>query len=242
MGSPQRTALVTGAGIRVGRALALRLAREGFSIAAHYNRSAEQIDSLVETIETEGGRARAFQADLSQDAAAEDLADRVLAGCGPVALLVNSASLWVRTPPATLTAQTIDTLLAVNLRSPLLLSVRFGEAMRKSGKGQIISILDWSIDRPYGDYIPYGIAKAGLAAATRGLARALAPGVRVNAVAPGPVLLQDTASPEKREAIRRAVPMGRIGEPSDVEEAVVYLIGARYVTGTILTVDGGRSL
>ena len=114
--------------------------------------------------------------------------------------------------------------------------------MKRQGSGLIVNMLDWSIDRPYPDYLPYGIAKAGLCAATRGLARALAPEVRVNGIAPGTVLLPDGMEEARAEAIRKAIPLGRTGEPADIAEAVVYLLGAEYATGTILTIDGGRSL
>jgi pteridine reductase len=150
--------------------------------------------------------------------------------------------LWEATPLATLSAEEVDRALAINLRSPFLLAVRLGRAMKEAGEGVIINVLDWSVDRPYADYLPYGIAKAGLAAATRGLARGLAPEVRVNGVAPGAVLLPEGIDHKEADTIRRAIPLQRIGQPSDVAEAVVYLALAEYVSGTILTIDGGRSV
>lgn len=237
-----RLALVTGAGRRVGRAIALGLAADGFDLALHYNRSREEVDSLARAVESSGRRAVVFFADLSKGDGPAILSDSVLEAFGRCDLLINNASSWPRTPIDSLSEADFDEALAVNLRSPFLLAVAIARGMRRHGCGLIVNILDWSIERPYPDFIPYGIAKAGLAAATRGLARALAPEVRVNAVAPGTVLLPEGIAPESAEAIRRAIPLGRIGEPGDIVGAIRYLLGAPYVTGTILTVDGGRSL
>jgi pteridine reductase len=237
-----KTALITGAGARIGRALALRLAREGYEIGAHYRSSQQGVASLIGEIEAGGGSARSFRIDLAQPDAAEELAEQVLTAWDRIDLLINNASVWTPASLETLTSEEMDRILAVNLRSPFLLSTRLGRAMQRTGGGGIIHILDAAIERPRPEYIAYAAAKAGLAATTRGLARLLAPTVRVNAVAPGPVLLPESIAPEQAEAIRRSVPLQRIGKPEDVMEAVVYLLGADYATGTILTVDGGRSI
>lgn len=240
--SAGRIALVTGAGRRVGRAIALGLAADGFDLALHYNRSQEEIDSLTRAIGEAGRRAVAISADLSQPDGPGRLSAAALEAFGQCDLLVNNASSWPRTPIDDLTETEFDATLAVNLRAPFLLAVTIARGMRTQGSGLILNLLDWSIERPYPDFIPYGIAKAGLAAATRGLARALAPQIRVNAIAPGTVLLPEGIDPEHAEAIRRAIPMGRVGEPGDIVGAIRYLIDAPYITGAILTVDGGRSL
>ncbi len=237
-----KTALITGAARRVGRTIALRLAAEGMVVAVHANSSSRAAEMLVAEIRSAGGAARAYDFDLAGSEQAEALARAVLADYPQVDLLVNNASTWPRTPIASLTPEEFDRTLAVNLRSPFLLALALGREMKRSGSGLIVNMLDWSIDRPYPDYVPYGIAKAGLWAATRGLARALAPEVRVNGVAPGTVLLPQGIDEGRAEAIRRAIPMGRVGDPDDIADAIVYLLGAEYATGTILTVDGGRSL
>ena len=242
MTHPEKTALITGAGARIGRALALRLAREGYTIGAHYRSSQQGVASLISEIEAGGGHARSFRIDLAQPDAADELAEQVLAEWGRIDLLVNNASVWTPATLDTLTAEEMDRILAVNLRSPFLLSARLGRAMQQAGGGGIIHILDAAIDRLRSEYLAYAAAKAGLAATTHGLARLLAPTVRVNAVAPGPVLLPEGTAPERADAIRRSVPLRRIGRPADVIEAVIYLLGADYATGTILTVDGGRSI
>ena len=238
----QKTALITGAGARIGRAIALRLAGEGYAVGAHYRTSEAAAAALVAEITARGGRARSFQVDLEPPAGPERLAEQVLDAWGRIDVLINNASVWTPLPIDALSSEAIDRILAVNLRSPFLLSARLGRAMQEAEGGAIIHILDAAIDRPRASYIAYAAAKAGLAMTTRGLARALAPTVRVNAVAPGPVLLPEATKPERAEAIRKTVPLGRIGKAEDVVEAVVYLLGADYTTGTILTVDGGRSI
>jgi NAD(P)-dependent dehydrogenase (short-subunit alcohol dehydrogenase family) len=242
MSQQQKTALITGAGARIGRALALRLAREGYAIGAHYRSSEKAVASLIDEIEARGGHARGFHVDLARPEAADHLAGAALAEWGRIDLLINNASVWTPVSLDALTPEKVDRILAVNLRSPFLLSVRLGRAMVQAGGGGIIHILDAAIDRPRSEYLAYAATKAGLAATTRGLASALAPTVRVNAVAPGPVLLPEATKLEQAEAIRRTVPLARIGKPEDVVGAVLYLLDAPYVTGTTLTVDGGRSI
>jgi pteridine reductase len=211
-------------------------------VAVHANSSSRAAETLVAEIRSAGGAARVYAFDLAGPEQAEALAHAVLADHAQVDLLVNNAATWPRTPIASLTPEEFDRILAVNLRSPFLLALALGREMKRRGSGLIVNMLDWSIDRPYPDYVPYGVAKAGLWAATRGLARALAPEVRVNGVAPGTVLLPEGIDEGRAEAIRRAIPMGRVGNPGDIADAIVYLLGAEYATGTILTVDGGRSL
>jgi NAD(P)-dependent dehydrogenase (short-subunit alcohol dehydrogenase family) len=239
---PRPVAVVTGAAARLGRAIALRLAREGYAIASHYNSSDAAAASLAEEIRRGGGVASLHRADFALPGAADQLAAEILRLHPAVRLLVNNASVWKKQPIEQLDQPEIEASLRVNLVAPMLLSAALGRAMRSHGGGAIVNLLDWSIKRPYADYIPYTIAKAGLAAATRGLARALAPEVRVNALAPGPILLREGATEEERAAVIRSVPMGRIGTPEEVAQAVVYLAGATFVTGTILSIDGGRSL
>jgi NAD(P)-dependent dehydrogenase (short-subunit alcohol dehydrogenase family) len=241
MGS-RPAALVTGAALRVGQAIALRLAREGYDILAHYHTSGEAARALAREIHAAGGSARLIQTDLAQPGASRRLAEEALRASGELRLLVNNASVWERQPLAALQEPEVERCLRVNLLAPFLLSSALGIAMREAGGGAIVNLLDWSIERPYPDYLPYTIAKAGLASATRGLARALAPEVRINGIAPGPVLLHPGATSEEHESVRRSVPLARLGSPEEVADAVVFLASARFVTGTILTLDGGRSL
>jgi pteridine reductase len=240
--SEERVALVTGAGKRIGRRIASRLAETGVAVAVHVRSSISEGESLVNEIESAGGRAKAYVADFAAPRAADELAAAVLGDFGRCDLLVNNAAIWPRGPIDWVTGEEFDRVIAVNLRSPFLLALPIAREMKRRGSGAIVNILDWSHVRPYADQVPYAISKAGLAAATTGLARALAPEVRVNGIAPGPILLSDDMDSAAVAEVLRAVPMGRLGNPDDIADAVVYLAQASYVTGVILNVDGGRAL
>ena len=244
-------ALVTGAGIRLGRAVSELLAQHGFRVALHYHHHREQAEALAALLHSRGGgtplrghggRAACFAADLSDPHAMDPLVDTVEREMGPLEVLVLSAAIYPRDPLEGVNPDRVEETLRVNLVSPFLLAHAVGLRMKARGRGSITALLDWSMDRPYADRIPYSIAKAGLRAGMLGLARALAPEVRVNGVALGAVLLPEGTSSELQERIRTAAPLQRIGTPMDAADAVLYLVQAEFVTGTILTVDGGRSV
>jgi len=237
-----RTALVTGAARRLGRAIARRLARAGCAVVVHYHRSHAEALALVSEIQAAGGRAASIAADLSAPEAAADCWARADALLGPVAVLVNNAAVYPRTPLADVTVEHWREALRVNLVAPAELARRGGLAMRARGGGCVVNLLDWAIASPQPDYLPYHASKGGLALATRALARELAPGVRVNAVAPGPILPPARAPGEAVERVLARTPMGRPGTPEDVAAAVEFLCRADYVTGAVLPVDGGRSV
>jgi NAD(P)-dependent dehydrogenase (short-subunit alcohol dehydrogenase family) len=238
-----RTALVTGAGRRLGRAVAERLAARGARVAVHYRRSGADATSVIDGIRARGGEAEGFAADLADSAAIERLAGAVSERFGAVDILVNNAAVFYQTPLAALGEREWDENLTVNLKAPFLLSLRFGREMRTRGAGKIVNIGDGGASRPYRDYLPYCVSKAGLVALTRGLAKALAPEVQVNCVAPGPILPPAGSSAQQQASILRRTPLGRFGSPEDVEAAVLFLIeGSDFVTGTTLIVDGGRAL
>lgn len=238
-------ALVTGAGIRLGRALALGLAGAGARLALHYHRHGPQAEELAAEINaghSGAPRARCFAADLGSPASSLFLAREVEEAMGPVSLLVLSAAIYPPEPLAAITPESFEATLRTNLTSPFFLAHTLGLRMKARGRGAIVALLDWSLDRPYANHIPYTIAKAGLRAAVLGLARALAPEVRCNGLAPGAVLLPEGIDPALEAAIVRATPLKRIGSPADAVEGALYLLGAEFVTGTILTVDGGRTV
>ena len=237
-----RWALVTGGARRVGRAIACELAAAGANVLVHHHTSAVEATAVVREVEALGRDAAAVQADLADPAAVHALADEAERRSGGVAILVNNASNYLRTPWASLDERVWDLSLAVNLKAPYLLSVALGGPMRARGEGTIVNLVDWSAERPYRDYLPYSVSKAGLICLTRALARELAPAVRVNAVAPGPVLLPNGTSPDRADAIRRATPLG-IGSPHAVARAVRFLVeDATFTTGTVVHVDGGRAI
>jgi NAD(P)-dependent dehydrogenase (short-subunit alcohol dehydrogenase family) len=238
-----RTALVTGAARRLGRATALRLAARGARVAVHYGRSAAEAEAVAAEIRAGGGTAVTVAADLADPGAVIGLGEAVTAALGPVDVLVNNASRYVRTPLAHLDEAEWDAHLDVNLKAPYLLAVTLGRSMVARGSGKIVNIADIAARRPFRHYLPYSVSKAGLVALTRGLARELAPAVQVNCVVPGPVLPPEGTSEEARARILARTPLGRFGAPDDVAGAVLWLVEeGDFVTGSTLVVDGGRDL
>jgi len=238
-----RTALVTGAARRIGRAIAEDLAAAGAHVAIGHHTSVDEAEAVVAGIRARGGTAERFAADLGDPCAVEALAAAVAARLGPVDVLVNNASVFYRTPIDTLGEAEWDAIMTVNLKTPYLLSVTLGRAMRARGAGKIVNLADIAADRPHPGYLPYNVSKAGIVALTRSLARELAPAVQVNCVAPGPVLEAIDATAESTAAVLRRTPLGRLGTAADVAAAVRFLReGSDFVTGTTVVVDGGRAL
>ena len=238
----QKRALVTGGGIRIGRAIALALGAEGWRVAVHYRRSEAQAREVVELLEGPGPGGVALQADLSDPAEISRLFRDVESELGGLDLLVNSAAAFPRHDPLTVSADEWDAVFDLNLRAPFLCAREAAKLMEATG-GSIINLADTGADEAWPGYVPYVASKAGLVSVTRGLARAFAPSIRVNAVAPGPVLLPPGEdSPAHRQAAGARTVLGRIGTPEDVADAVLYLAHARYITGEIIRVDGGQHL
>ena len=236
-----RVALVTGAGRRVGRAIALALGARGMQVVVHFNGSREGADETARLIADAGGQAVVEQADLSRIDAADSLVDRAVAWRGTLTALVNSAAIMLRTPVGETTASDWDTMFAINVRAPYFLSQRAAPALAAS-QGAIVNIADLAAFESWPAYVPHGMTKAAVVQMTRAMARALAPGVRVNAVAPGVVLLPEGWSEEEAEHLRSTTPLRRLGSPDDVAQAVVFLLEAQYVTGEVIRVDGGRHI
>jgi pteridine reductase len=239
MPRPGRLALVTGAGHRVGRAIALGLAGRGYGVAIHYNSSEGPAQETAETVRALGCDAQTFGADLADGEAASRLVADVESRMGALDVLVNSAAVMMRTPLETVTVAEWDSMFAVNLRAPFFLTLAAARAMRERG-GVVINIADLAAFETWPAYVPHGITKAGVVQMTRALARVLAPGIRVNAVAPGAVLLPESWTEADAARLVDTTPLRRIGSPDDVVQAVLYLVDAAYVTGETLIVDGGR--
>lgn len=233
--------LVTGAGVRIGREIAIALSECKARVAVHYNSSAKQANETLASIRAAGSDGELFQADLTDHANADKLIGKVVAHFGAIDVLVNSAAVMQRTPVGEVTPEQWDAMFALNLKAPFFLSQAAAAAMGERG-GSIVNIADLAAFETWPAYVPHGISKAGVVQMTRSLARALAPRVRVNAIAPGAVLLPDGWSEESEEHIVSTTPLKRLGSPKDVAEAVIYLIQADYVTGTTLIVDGGRHI
>ena len=233
-----RVALVTGAGRRVGRALAVALGAEGMSVAVHYHASDAGARETAGMIEREGGKAVLVAADLTADTAAR-LIDDVVHRLGGLDVLVNSSAVMERTPLGEVTASQWDAMMALNLRAPFLLSQAAAPHLARA-HGAIVNIADLAAFETWPAYIPHGISKAGVVYMTRALARTLAPDVRVNAIAPGAVLLPENWSEDDAAKLRESTPLRRLGSPDDVVGAMLYLLRADYVTGETMIVDGGR--
>lgn len=238
MSAAARVALVTGAARRVGRAIAEALAARGLRTVVHYNASAPEAADVVRAIRAAGGEAFSLQSDLREPDAAEQLVQRVVREAGRLDVLVNSAAIMRRTPLSDVTPAEWSEIMAINLRAPFFCA-RAAAAVMPVG-GVIVNIADLAGLESWPAYLPHGISKAGVIHMTRSLARVLAPRIRVNAVAPGAVLLPDDWSEADAERLARTTPLGRIGAPADVARAVLYLLDADYVTGETLLVDGGR--
>jgi NAD(P)-dependent dehydrogenase (short-subunit alcohol dehydrogenase family) len=239
-----RAALVTGGARRIGRAISLALHAAGYAVAIHAQRSMGEAEALRDEIARAGGRSVVVQADLADRAAAE-LVDAATGALGPLSLLVNNAASFEPDEIGTLDMARFDHQIAVNLRAPLFLSEAFAaQAQRhESAAGaSIVNILDQRVFKLTPHFVSYTLAKSALHAATRMLAQALAPNVRVNAVAPGPTMASARQSAEDFSRQSAAVPLGRGPSAEEIAAAVVYLAGARSVTGVTLAIDGGQHL
>ena len=234
-----RVALVTGAGRRVGRTIALALGARGMRVVVHYNGTRDGAEETVRLVVKAGGRATLERADLSDPRAAESLVDRVVAANGSLGALINSAAIMRRTPIGAVSVDDWDTMFAVNVRAPFFLSQRAAPALAAS-RGAIVNIADLAAFESWPAYVPHGMTKSAIVQMTRAMARALAPDVRVNAVAPGVVLLPEGCSDDDAERLRSTTPLARLGTPEDVAHAVIFLLEAEYVTGEVIRVDGGR--
>ena len=234
-----KLAIVTGAGIRVGRALALALADAGMNVAVHYAHSSKEADETAAEIRKRGRKSESFAAALDQPGEPEKLIDAVVAKMGPPDVLVNSAAIMQRTPLGEVTYENWDATMNLNLRAPFFLSQAAAKVMRPRG-GVIINIADLAAFETWSGYIPHSISKAGVVQMTRALAHTLGPEIRVNAIAPGVVLLPEGWPEDSKERLIESTPLKRLGSPEDVAQAMLYLIRADFVTGETIIVDGGR--
>ena len=241
----ERVALVTGAGHRVGRAIAVALGARGMRVAVHYNAAADGARETLREIERAGGSGAVFAADLTRADTPPRLVDAVMSTFGGLHVLVNSAAVMVRTPFGDVEPKDWDSIMALNLRAPFLLAQAAAPHLRvaraKGGEGGVIvNIADLAAFETWPAYIPHGLSKAGIVYMTRALARVLAPDVRVAGVAPGTVLLPDDWSDDDAERLRRTTPLERTGSPSDVTSTVLFILESEYLTGETIIVDGGR--
>ncbi|SNB47775.1 pteridine reductase [Geobacter sp. DSM 9736] len=236
-----KTALVTGGAVRLGRSLATALATRGVRVAVHYAASEAAAVDTVSSILDAGGEAERFSADLRRTEEVTGLVDRVVARFGVIDILVNNAAIFYPGDLETTDEWNWDEHFALNLKAPFFLSRQFVRQLG-GGEGQIINIADWRAIRPGPDYIAYTITKRGIITMTESLALALAPRVRVNAIAPGAILPPPGKNASYLEDLAERIPLQRSGSPQDVAEALFYLLEAGYVTGQTIFVNGGQHL
>ncbi|MES2683800.1 MAG: pteridine reductase [Pseudomonadota bacterium] len=242
----RRVALVTGGARRIGAAIVQRLHAEGWNLVIHCRQSREQADALALPLNTaRPDSARVIVVDLLDDGALPQLASAAVAAWGRLDLLVNNASSFYPSPVGSITEAVWFDLMGTNLKVPLFLSQACAPALTAT-QGSIINIVDVHARRPLGSHVVYESAKAGLLSLCRGLARDLAPAVRVNAVAPGNILWSDDHphDPAIKQALLQRIPQGRMGTVQDIAASVAFLASPEsgYLTGQVIEVDGGYML
>ncbi len=238
-----KVALVTGGAKRVGRAIALGLAGRGCRVAITYRTSEKEAWATVRSIRRHGAKGLALPVDQREPLQVRAAVKQVLKTWGRIDVLINNASSFYPTPWAEVTETQWEDLVSTNLTGPWRFAQAVAPLMIRERAGKIVNIVDTAAFSPWTDYLPYCAAKGGLVTLTKGLAKALAPHVQVNAIAPGPILFPPKMTSQERErAIRRTL-LKRVGHPEDIVQAVLFFLeGSDFVTGTILPVDGGRLL
>ena len=240
-GDRQRVALITGGAVRVGRAISLGLARAGYDLVITYCSSSAQAKTLSADVSALGRTLVHVEADLSEAHSADRVIDTVRTSFGRLDVLINSAASFQDVPLLDVDAEEWDRVMDLNVRAPHLI-VRAGADMLRDSRGCVVNITDLSAWQAWSVYPHHAVSKSALAHLTRIQARALAPQVRVNGIAPGAVLPPDDWPMERRQALAERSALDRNGTPDDVVQALMYLIEADFVTGHIIPVDGGRLL
>lgn len=239
-GAVPGAALVTGGARRIGRAIVLALARRGHDVVIHHRESKDDAEAVAAEVRALGRRAAVISADLTDEAAVRALVPAATAALGPLSVLVNNASVFEDDRVGSLSRETWDRHIETNLRAPVVLAEAF--AAKAPDGSVIVNLLDQRVLKPDPRFVSYAISRNGLWWATRTLAQALAPRIRVNGVGPGPTLKSIHQSDADFQAEAAAVPLGQGASPDEIAEAVLYLVQARSVTGQMIAVDGGQHL
>ena len=237
-----KTALITGAARRIGRALALDLAEAGWSVAIHYRNSSAEAESLAREIAGKGGRAETFRADLSDRNALTHLVAATGHELGPLTTLINNASEFLPDTLQSLDEATWDVHLGINLKAPVFLAQAMASQLPEGAEGNIINIIDQRVWNLTPEFFSYTISKAGLWTATRTLAQALAPRIRVNAIAPGPVMRSIHQTQDDFEREKQTTLLGRGPSVEEIASAVRFILATPSLTGQMIALDGGQHL
>jgi len=238
-----KVAIVTGSGVRLGRAIAMGLAQSGAQLVLHYGRSAEAARDTLSAVQSAGATACLIEADLHDPCeAATRIVDAAMTEFGRVDLLVNNASIFEADSLADATQDQWERHFAINLQAPFFLSQAVASRLGSHARGHIVNIADWRGQRPGGDHLIYTLTKAGLLAMTKSLAQHLAPRIQVNAIAPGAILPAADADPAEFAALAADIPLRRTGTCDDVVDALLFLLRSDFVTGEVVHVTGGQQL
>ncbi len=239
---PKRAVLITGAAKRIGRAIALDLARDGWSVGVHYNTSLAEAAEVVRTIQAAGGRAAPIPGDLAREDDVQAIVPKTVAALGPVACLINNASIFERDSPQSATKESWDLHMQVNLRAPFVLVQRFLAQLPEDQPGNVINLIDERVWNLTPHFTSYTVSKAGLWALTQTLSLALAPAVRVNAIGPGPTLPSPRQTEEQFKRQWSNIPLKRRVELDEICGAVRFILGTPSMTGQMIALDGGQHL
>jgi NAD(P)-dependent dehydrogenase (short-subunit alcohol dehydrogenase family) len=238
----QKVALVTGSAKRIGRVIALTLAKHGWDIVVHYGQSADEAHATVRYVEALGRRAVALQCDLADEAAVNILLRRAIAAMGPVTCIVNNASLFDNDNASNFSYDKLDAHMHANLGAPLILAQALHDATPDGAQSVVVNLLDQKLFNLNPDFLSYTLSKAALQTATTMLAQALAPKVRVVGIAPGITMVSGNQTTEGFAKAHRVTPLGKSSTPEDIASAVCFLAESPAITGTTLLVDGGQHL
>jgi len=236
------TALVTGAAKRIGRAIAIALAEDGYDVAVHYGHSRGDAEAVVAAIVGKGRRAVPLAGDLARDAETRPLIEKAQNALGPVTCLVNNASTFERDEALTVTRESWDAHLETNLRAPFVLMQEFARALPAGASGNIVNIADERVWNLTPHFVSYTLSKAGLWTLTQVMAMALAPRIRVNAIGPGPTLPSPRQSAEQFQRQQAGMPLQRGATPEEIAAAVRFLLTSPAITGQMIALDGGQHL
>lgn len=242
MGQGRKVALVTGGARRVGRSIVEDLARHGWAVAIHYGRSADEAAALAHAITGAGGTAAAVAGDLADTAGLAAIVAEAAQAVGPLTLLVNNAAIYEKDTPGALDPGRWQRQLAINLAAPVFLAEAFAAQLPAGEEGNVVNLLDPRVYRPTPDYFSYQVSKSGLLAATIAQARAFAPSIRVNAIAPGPVLPSAHTNEERYARRVGALPLQRAPSLDDFGRTVRYFVESSSVTGEVIALDAGEHL